>query len=72
MLKKDNSKLASMETKIDMLLHNSDETKNDVKEHTKKIAEHDIEIRNAKTDITSIQDTLRIKKLIKEQEEFKR
>lgn len=71
-LKKDNGKLGSMETKIDMLLLNSSETKNDVKEHTKQIAQHDIEIRNVKTDVSSIQDTLRIKKIIREQEEFKR
>lgn len=66
-LKKDNSKLGSMETKIDMLLLNSSETKNDVKEHSKQLAQHETEIKNVKHDVSYLQDTLRIRK-IKEEE----
>lgn len=66
-LKKDNSKLGSMETKIDMLLLNSNETKNEVKEHAKIIAQHDVEIKNVKHDVSYLQDTMRIRK-IKEEE----
>lgn len=66
-LKKDNSKLGSMETKIDMLLLNSNETKNDVKEHSKQLAQHETEIKNVKHDVSYLQDTLRIRK-IKENE----
>jgi hypothetical protein len=69
MLKKDNSKLGSMETKIDMLLINSTESKNDIKEHSTKIAEHDVEIKNVKHDVSYLQDTLRIRKI--KEEEFK-
>jgi septal ring factor EnvC (AmiA/AmiB activator) len=68
-LKKDNSKLGSMETKIDMLLLNSNETKNDVKEHSKQLAQHETEIKNVKHDVSYLQDTLRIRKI--KEEEFK-
>jgi septal ring factor EnvC (AmiA/AmiB activator) len=68
-LKKDNSKLGSMETKIDMLLLNSNETKNDVKEHSKQLAQHETEIKNVKHDVSYLQDTLRIRKI--KEEEYK-
>lgn len=68
-IKKDNNKLGSMETKIDMLLLNSNETKNDVKEHSKQLAQHDVEIKNVKHDVSYLQDTLRIRKI--KEEEFK-
>jgi septal ring factor EnvC (AmiA/AmiB activator) len=68
-VKKDNSKLGSMETKIDMLLLNSNETKNDVKEHSKQLAQHETEIKNVKHDVSYLQDTLRIRKI--KEEEYK-
>jgi hypothetical protein len=58
-----------METKIDMLLLNSNETKNDVKEHSKQLAQHETEIKNVKHDVSYLQDTLRIRKI--KEEEFK-
>lgn len=74
MIKKDNSKLGSMETKIDILLINSTEYKNDIKSHSEKIAQHEVKIKdhekdieNVKTDVSHLQDTLRIRK-IKEEE----
>jgi hypothetical protein len=66
-IKKDNSKLGSMETKIDMLLLNSNETKIDVKEHSKQLAQHETEIKNVKHDVSYLQDTLRIKKIREEE-----
>jgi peptidoglycan hydrolase CwlO-like protein len=73
MVRKDNSKLGSMETKIDMLLINSTEYKNDIKNHSEKLAQHEVKIKdhekdieNVKTDVSHLQDTLRIRKIVKE------
>lgn len=59
-------KLGKMETKIDMLLANSNENRTEIKEHSKDIAILKNEQVNIKQDVSYLQDTLRIRKVMGE------